>query len=79
MFVTDIVPDNQVQMALLDTVDREKHRKLMVAIDDLTDRFGRERVKVATQGVDNQWLLRSDMVSKCYTTRLSDIQTVHVL
>nr|WP_230680518.1 DUF4113 domain-containing protein [Pontibacter sp. 172403-2] len=51
----------------------------MVAIDDLTDRFGRERVKVATQGVDNQWLLRSDMVSKCYTTRLSDIQTVHVL
>lgn len=79
VLVTDIVPENQVQLGLLDTVDREKHAKLMEVMDRLTNRFGRERVKVATQGVDNQWLLRSDMVSKCYTTRLSDIQTVHVL
>ncbi len=78
VFVTDIVPENQVQLDLLDEVDRTKHRKLMAVMDQLTDRFGRERVKVAEQGTDKGWLLRSDMRSPCYTTRLSDIQTVYV-
>ncbi len=78
VFVTDIMPESQVQLDLLDEVNRAKHRKLMAVMDTLTDRFGRERVKVAEQGVDKGWLLRSDMRSPCYTTRLSDIQTVYV-
>ncbi|MFD3003513.1 Y-family DNA polymerase [Pontibacter toksunensis] len=76
--VTDIVPENQVQLDLLDTVDREKHAKLMEVIDGLTDKFGRGKVSVATQGVDKSWLLRSDMKSPCYTTRLSEIPSVYV-
>ena len=63
---------------LLDTVDREKHAKLMEVIDGMTDRFGRGKVSVATQGVDKAWLLRCDMKSPCYTTKLSEIQTVYV-
>ncbi|WP_162054741.1 Y-family DNA polymerase [Pontibacter pamirensis] len=78
VIVTDVVPENQVQLDLLDTVNRKKHAKLMEVIDGLTDRFGRGKVSVATQGVDKAWLLRSDMKSPCYTTRLSEIQTVYV-
>ncbi len=76
--MTDIVPQNQVQQGLLDTLNREKHAKLMEVIDGLTDRFGRGKVSVATQGVEKAWLLRSDMKSPCYTTRLSEIQTVYL-
>lgn len=78
MFVTEIVPENQIQLDLLDTVDRDKHSKLMDVIDNMADRFGRGKVRVATQGTDNSWQLKSDFKSICYTTRLSEIQTVYV-
>lgn len=74
--VTEIVPENQVQLDLLDTVDREKHSKLMEVIDELTDRFGRSKVRVATQGTDNSWQLNSDYKSPCYTTKIKDLQQV---
>ena len=40
VIVTEIVPENQIQLDLLDTMDRDKHAKLMGVIDDMTDRFG---------------------------------------
>ncbi|SFH16523.1 Y-family DNA polymerase [Pontibacter chinhatensis] len=77
VIVTEIVPERQVQLNLLDTVDREKHGRLMEAVDGLTDRFGRGKVWVAAQGVDNSWQLKSEFKSPSYTTRLSEIQTVY--
>ncbi|MEJ8803439.1 Y-family DNA polymerase [Pontibacter sp. H249] len=78
VIVTEIVPENRIQLDLLDTVDRNKHAKLMQVVDGLTDRFGRSKVRVATQGVDNSWQLKSDFKSPCYTTRISDLQSVYV-
>ncbi|PVY42838.1 uncharacterized protein DUF4113 [Pontibacter virosus] len=78
VIVSEIVPDNQVQLDLLDTVDRDKHARLMGVIDGLTDRFGRSKVRIATQGVDNTWMLKSDFKSPCYTTRIDEIQKVYV-
>ncbi|KAA3436717.1 Y-family DNA polymerase [Rufibacter hautae] len=78
VIVTDIVPETQIQYDLLDTVDRGKHNKLMGVLDGLTDRFGRDKVKVATQGIDGVWQLKRDFKSPCYTTRISDLQSVYV-
>ncbi|MFB9864076.1 DUF4113 domain-containing protein [Rufibacter immobilis] len=78
VIVTDIVPENQIQYDLLDTVDRAKHSKLMDVLDGLTDKFGRVKVKVATQGIDGVWQLKRDFKSPCYTTRISDLQSVFV-
>ncbi|WP_276497902.1 Y-family DNA polymerase [Pontibacter litorisediminis] len=78
VIVTEIVPDNQLQLDLLDTVDREKHARLMTVMDGLTDRFGRSKVRVAAQGVDSSWQLKSDFKSPCYTTRIEEIQQVRV-
>ncbi|WP_175491148.1 DUF4113 domain-containing protein [Pontibacter chinhatensis] len=50
----------------------------MQVVDGLTDKFGRGRVRVATQGVDNSWTLKSDFKSPCYTTRIDEIQKVYV-
>lgn len=77
VIVTEIVPEHQVQLDLLDTVDRAKHARLMEAMDGLTDRFGRSKVRVAKQGIDTTWQLKSDYKSPCYTTRISELQTVH--
>ncbi|WP_363322047.1 DUF4113 domain-containing protein [uncultured Pontibacter sp.] len=47
-------------------------------MDGLVDRFGRSKVRVATQGIDKSWELKSDFKSPCYTTRITDIQTIHL-
>ncbi|WP_266202353.1 Y-family DNA polymerase [Pontibacter kalidii] len=78
VIVTGIIPENQVQLALLDTVDRQKHAKLMEVVDGLTDRFGRSKVRVATQGTDNTWKLKSEYKSPCYTTKIGELQQVWV-
>lgn len=42
--------------------------KLMTAIDELNERFGRGTLKVSTQGAFKEWQMRSERKSPCYTT-----------
>lgn len=79
VIVTEIIPENQIQHDLLDTVDRDKHSRLMGVLDELTDRFGRSKVMVAAQGVNKSWSLKSDYRSPYYTTRLCDVPTANLL
>ncbi|MFD3003104.1 Y-family DNA polymerase [Pontibacter toksunensis] len=76
VIVTEIIPENHIQYDLLDTVDRDKHSRLMKVMDGLTDRFGRSKVMVAAQGVNKDWILRSDYKSPCYTTRIAELPVV---
>ena len=78
IIVSGLVPANQITMDLFDSLDREKHKKAMVAIDALNSRFGREKVKVASQGYDRKWKLRQERLSPCFTTNLNDIITVNI-
>ena len=78
VYVTEIVNENHVQLDLFDMVDREKQKSLMSVMDNLSAKFGKGKVKVATQGVDSSWQLRSEFKSPCYTTRLTDLQTAYV-
>ncbi|WP_161887908.1 Y-family DNA polymerase [Pontibacter russatus] len=78
VIVTGIVPEGHVQLGLLDPVNRGKHARLMEAMDGLTDRFGRGKVRVATQGFDNSWQLRSDYKSPGYTTNINELPTAYV-
>jgi DNA polymerase V len=61
VIVTEIIPENQIQYDLLDTVDRDKHNRLMHVLDVLTDKFERSKVQVAVQGLSKEWILKSDL------------------
>ncbi|PSR53258.1 SOS mutagenesis and repair protein UmuC [Adhaeribacter arboris] len=78
VILTEILPENQIQFDLLDTVDRVKHHKLMEVVDSLSGRFSRDIVKVATQGYNKSWHLRCERKSPCYTTSLNDIIIAYV-
>lgn len=78
VIVSAIVPEEQVQGSLFDTVDRSKHRVLMQTLDQINTRYGLATVKPAVQGGDSGWKLRREKLSPCYTTRWSDIITVRV-
>jgi len=76
--VGDIVPSEQVQLGLFDSVDRTKRGTLMKSVDSINDKMGRDKVRLAVQGFDRKWRLRQERLSPCYTTRFSEILTVRV-
>ena len=76
VIVSDIVPQQQVQLSLFDGVDRVKRKYLMNSIDTINTRIGRDKVRLAVQGFDRKWRLKQEHLSPCYTTRFSDFLTV---
>ena len=69
----DIVPDRAIQQNMFDTVDREKQKKLMEVVDRLNSGFTKNNLSLAIQGGRRKWKLKQELLSPCYTTRLSDV------
>lgn len=66
---------NEVQTQLFDTIDRNKHRSLMEAIDGVNSRHGRSTIKLAAQGEGDTQSSR-DHLSPRYTTSWDDILVI---
>lgn len=73
VIIIDIVPDSAIQQNLFDNVDRERQKKLMKVVDRLNSGFNRNNLTLAVQGGRRKWKLKQELLSPCYTTRLSDI------
>ena len=75
----ELVPDDEKQASLFRPVDPEreaKERRLMEAADKLNLWYGRGTVRTAATGVRQDWQMRRDRLSPCYTTRLEDVPKV---
>lgn len=75
--VMDLVPDNRTQLALF-TPPNDRHRNVMEAMDRINFLYGRHTIHLAAQDPQRLWKMRQEKLSPCYTTKLSDILTVHV-
>ncbi|MHC2993739.1 SOS mutagenesis and repair protein UmuC [Pontibacter sp. HJ8] len=73
VIVSELRPQNQVQASLLDTVDRDKHQRLMQALDKLNSAWGRDKVTCAAQGTIRPWQLKCEKKSPCYTTKMEGL------
>jgi DNA polymerase V len=73
VIVSELRPQNQVQASLLDTVDRNKHQRLMQTMDKLNSAWGRDAVTCAAQGTTRPWQLKCEKKSPCYTTQLEGL------
>lgn len=73
VIIMDIVPDRAIQQNMFDMVDREKQKKLMEVVDRLNSGFTRNNLSLAIQGGRRKWKLKQELLSPCYTTRLSDV------
>ena len=78
VIVSEVVPQEQVQLSLFDSVNRTKRNQLMRALDQINARIGRDKVRLAVQGFDRKWRLKQERLSPCYTTRFADILTVKI-
>lgn len=70
VIITEITENSQ--RGIFDTVDREKRERLMQTIDQINGKYGIP-VKLAVQGNGREWKLKQEQLSKCYTTKLTDI------
>jgi len=84
VLVTDISPQNQVQLNLFSSPDQTdnlealgRKARLMTAMDKINSTYGRDTLRVATAGTGEQgWKMRRAKLSKAYTTRWDELLTV---
>jgi len=78
VLVSGITPQDHVQQALFDEVPREKHKDLMMVMDTLNEKYGRDTMRIGSQGFSKRWKLRQEKLSPCYTTRWEEFITIKV-
>jgi len=78
VIVGNTTPQEEVQMSLFDTIDREKRRNLMYSVDKINILMGKDKVRLASQGFKRRWKLRQEKLSPCYTTQFADILTIKI-
>ncbi|MDD4555709.1 MAG: Y-family DNA polymerase [Alphaproteobacteria bacterium] len=76
--VMDVVSESTVQQNLFDVKNRRKAENLMKVIDKINDDYRYGVVKLAVQGVEENWKLRRENLSPNYTTKLSEIIKVKI-
>ena len=72
VMLMDICSQYAVQGSIWDTVDREKHKRLMEVLDRTNDKYGRNTLKLAVLGDGEQWKIKQERLLPCYTTRIND-------
>ena len=77
VIVSGISSENSIQMALFDKTNRTSHDKIMSSIDNMNNKFGKDKIKLAVLGDKSKWKLRQEKLSPNYTTRWKDIITVN--
>lgn len=76
VIITEICPDNAIQGNLFDSADRDRNKKLMEIMDQLNHGFS-NKLCLASQVGKNNWKLKQEKLSPCYSTRLSDVININ--
>lgn len=76
VFLTDIVPDSEMQQSVITRVDGERQMRLMEAVDRINREHGRHTVRPLAAGLKREWEMKRGSLSKNYTTRWDELLTV---
>lgn len=77
VMVMDIIPEERTQCGLFDNVNRSRDRRLMETFDNINYLHGKNMLRFASQGYHNQWKLKQEKLSRCYTTKLSEVYVIN--
>lgn len=76
VIVMDFTPESITQLKIFENSDA-RHVPLMKAIDNINASFGQQKVKLASQDLKRVWKMNQQKLSPRYTTKLSEIITIH--
>lgn len=77
VIVSDFTPEANAQLSMFTNVN-PKYYNLMKAVDKINAINGKPIVKHAIQDLNRTWKMNQTMLSKRYTTRLTEIITAHI-
>ena len=72
VIVSGLVPTNSRQLDLF-VKENPAHHELMKAIDNINDKYGSHKIKVANQDLQRTWKMRQEHLSPRYTTNINEI------
>ena len=76
VLLNDLVPDAGIQRDLFfDVSDAEylKREKIMVTLDAINQRYGRQTLKLGSEGFNAPWTMKQNFKTPCYTTNWDDL------
>lgn len=76
--VLGLIPEEQSQGSLFDSLDRTKNQQLLKVVDQLNRSMGKDVVRMAVQGFEKRYKLRAEYLSKKYTTDMNEILSVKI-
>ena len=76
--ISGIIPNSHIQCNMFDRVDRYKSQNIMNTIDKVNHKMGRDFIRYASQGYYSGWRLKQKRLSRCYTTRWSDLIKINI-
>jgi len=72
VIVMQLIAQNQKQFNLFDEEDA-RHQKLMLAIDQINNKLGSRKIRIANQDLVRTWKMKQNHLSPSFTTNIHDI------
>ena len=79
IIITDICSNSKKQMELFSSENKASEKKLTEAVRELNLKYGKNTVSSLSAGnrkKDKTWYMRREMLSPCYTTKITDFPVV---
>ena len=77
VIVMGLVPENERQLNMF-CEENPKHLSLMKTIDNLNNKIGRKKIRLASQDLGRTWKMRQERLSPNYTTDFKDILNIRL-
>jgi DNA polymerase V len=79
VMLTGIIPESEIQADLFSANSYSpKEHRLMESLDEVNARFGKQKLRPASNGIEQPWQMKQQYLSKKYTTRWDELMRVRV-
>lgn len=79
VILSDLVSTDQLQTDLFDSVDRNRSKRLMQALDEVNYRYGTGTLAFAAAGTERPWKTICNRRSPRYTTRWDELRELSAI
>ena len=77
MILSGLVSNEKLTRRMFDDEQFERQHKLMKAIDEINQKFGKDTVRLASVKTSGNWSMKRARKSPGYTTNWNELLTVH--
>lgn len=80
VMLNGIVPESNIQADLFsDSSYSAKEHRLMESLDKVNDKYGKETLRPASNGIEQPWQMKQQYLSRKYTTRWDELMRVKAI